>query len=87
MVLQASQRYRLRIGGVELGRLDPHAPISLAWPRWYPDSAQDRAADAHTLIALVAAGQLSRETALRFLAPTYGVQDIQEELERVEQKQ
>ncbi len=87
MVLQASQRYRLRIGGVELGRLDPDAPLSLAWPRWYPDSAQDRAADAHTLIALVAAGQLSRETALRFLAPTYGVQDIQEELGRVEHKQ
>lgn len=87
MVLQASQRYRLRIGGVELGRLDADAPLSLAWPRWYPDSAQDRAADAHTLIALVAAGQLSRETALRFLAPTYGVQDIVEELGRVEQKQ
>ena len=86
MVLRASQRYRLRIGGVELGRLDADAPLSLAWPPWYPDSAQDRAADAHTLITLVAAGQLSRETALRFLAPTYGVQDIEEELGRVEQK-
>ena len=85
MVLRASRRYRLRIGGVDLAPLDPDAQLSLAWPRWYPDSAQDRAADARTLIALVAAGQISRDTALRFLAPTYGVQDIQAELGRVEE--
>ncbi len=86
MVLRASRRYHLRIGGVDLARLDADAQLSLVWPRWYPDSAQDRAADANTLIALVQAGQLSRDTAMRFLAPTYGIQDIQTELDRVKEK-
>ncbi len=82
MVLRASRRYRLRAGGLSLGALDAEAPITLSWPRWYPESASDRHLDAQTLTTLVEAGLLSRETAGKFLAPTYDVADVAAELGR-----
>ena len=82
MVLRASRRYRLRAGGLSLGALDAEAPITLSWPRWYPESASDRHLDAQTLTTLVEAGLLSRETAGKFLAPTYDIADVAAELGR-----
>ncbi len=83
MVLRASRRYRLRAGGVSLGALDAEAPVTLSWPRWYPETAQDRQADAQTLVTLVEAGLLSRETAGKFLALAYNVSDVAEEMGRI----
>ncbi len=80
MVLRASGRYRLRAGGQAIGPFDPEAPLSLNWPRWHPEGAMERQADAQTLCTLVAAGLLSRETAVKFLAPTYDVSDVTAEL-------
>ena len=70
MVLQASQRYQLRLADKPVPKLDPAASLSLIWPAWYPETSEDRQRDANTLTTLVAANQLSRETALKRLAPT-----------------
>ena len=50
---------------------------------WYPPDAIDRQRDAQTVSGLVAAGQLSRETGLQILAPTYDITDVPAELARI----
>jgi hypothetical protein len=83
MILRASQAVPLRAGGVDLPALDVCAPVSLRWPDWYPDDALDGQRTAETLISLVGAGQLSRETALRIIASDYDIEDVAAEMERI----
>ncbi len=84
MILMASRRYRLMVGGEPMPPLDAHAPLSLVWPGWYPETAEDRQRDAQSVIALVGAGQLSRETGLKSLADSYDIVDIPAELARID---
>ena len=83
MLLQASKTYQLTLAGQDVPKLDPAAPLSLIWPRWYPETAQDRQCEANTLTTLVTNNQLSRETALKLLANTYDIEDIPAELARI----
>ena len=83
MVLRAGSQYQLRLGDVDTPRLDPSARLSLIWPSWYPQTSEDRQRDAATLTTLVINGQLSRETALKAIAPTYDIENIPEELARI----
>jgi hypothetical protein len=83
MVLRAAAIYPLRIGGQAVPALNPEARLSLIWPRWYAPSAEDRQRDAQTLVALMQAGQMSRETAVRSLSATFDVADVDEELARI----
>jgi hypothetical protein len=83
MMLRAAGVYALDVDGVALPRLDATAPISLRWPDWYPPDAADRQKDAATIVSLVQAGLLSRETALRILAPDYDIADPGQELGRI----
>ncbi len=83
MILLASRRYSLQVGGQTVTPMDPHAALSLVWPGWYPQTAEDRKSDAQSVIALVGAGQLSRETALKSLADSYDIVDIPAELARI----
>lgn len=73
MILQAAQRYPLRVEGQDLPELDAAAALQLNWPPWYPASSEDRARDAATLLQLVEAKQLRPETAQRWLASEWGV--------------
>ena len=84
MILAASQVYALRVEGRVLPQLSATAPVSLRWPDWYPDDALDGQRTAETLISLVAAGQMSRETAMRVLAANYDIEDVAAELARIE---
>ncbi len=83
MVLRAGITYQLRSGDADVPKLDPAAPLSLLWPRWYPESAEDRQRDASTLTTLVTHNQLSRETALKALSGTYDIEDLPAELARI----
>lgn len=73
MILQASQRYKLRVEGQTLPELDVAAALRLVWPPWYPTGSEDRARDAATLMQLVEARQLKPETAQRWLASEWGM--------------
>jgi len=84
MILHASRIYRLRVNGRPIEPIDPAARLSLVWPRWFPLTAEDRAADAQTLATLTAAKLLSPETALRSIADTYAVTDIAAERASIE---
>jgi hypothetical protein len=80
MMLRASAVFHLRIDGKDLPPLDTEAILSLRWPDWYPPDSADRQRDAATVVALVEAGMLSRETALRVLAPDYDIADPEHEI-------
>ena len=83
MILRASQVFPLKAGGAALPALDVCAPVSLRWPDWYPDDALDGQRTAETLISLVNAEQLSRETALRIIASNYDIEDVAAEMARI----
>ena len=83
MLLRAHVKYRLRVGEETLPPLNPEAPLSLIWPRWYAPTAEDRQHDAQTLATLTASGLLSTETAVKALADIYDVEDIPAELARI----
>jgi hypothetical protein len=83
MILSASRIYRLRVFGREIPALDNMLQLTLKWPRWYPQTSEDRQRDAQTLSTLAAAGQISRETAVKAVADTYDIEDVPAELHRI----
>ena len=84
LLLRASRVYSLRLEGKMIPALDCSAPITLRWPDWYPLDALDAQRTAVTLISLVGAGQMSRETALRVLAANYDILDVGAEFGRID---
>jgi Phage portal protein, SPP1 Gp6-like len=78
LIVRASQVYTLVIFGEAIGPLDPGALISLKWPRWYPTTADDRQKDVQSLTSLVAAGCISRETALKAIAACYDIEHVED---------
>jgi hypothetical protein len=83
MILRAARIYPLVLEGRVLPAVDADATLTLRWPEWYPDDPLDRQRTAETMNSLVAAKQISRETALRILGPSYGIEDGVAELARV----
>jgi hypothetical protein len=83
MVLRAAQLYPLTVMGRQVSGIDPTARLSLKWPRWYPQTADDRQKDAQTLSTLAAAGQISQQTAVKAIADTYDIEDVAVELARI----
>jgi hypothetical protein len=83
MILRAAQTYPLTIMGQPAPALDPTVRLSLKWPRWYAPTADDRQKDAQTLSTLAAAGQISRETAVKSIADTYDIADVADEIARI----
>ena len=83
MFLQTTQHYRLSVMGIQVSDLDATARLTLKWPRWYAPTSDDRQKDALTLSTLAAAGQISRETAVKSIADTYDIEDIPAELARI----
>lgn len=84
MVLRAAELYPLNVMGQPIPNLDPSTRLTLKWPHWYPATADDRQKDAQTLSTLAAAGQISRETAVKAIADTYDIEDVSAELARID---
>jgi hypothetical protein len=78
LIVRASQMYRLIVLGEAIEPLDSGAPLSLKWPRWYATTADDRQKDVQSLTSLVAAGCISRETALKAIASCYDIEYVTE---------
>ena len=74
LIVQASQIYPLIVFGEALAPLNPSAPLGLKWPRWYPSTADDRQKDVQSLTAMVSAGCITRETALKAIASYYDIE-------------
>ena len=80
LIVRASQKYSIVVLGAPVEPLDASASLSLKWPRWYPSTADDRQKDVQSLTSLVAAGCISRETALRAIAACYDLEHTEEGL-------
>lgn len=78
LIVRASQVYDLMVFGQKIGSLDTATPLSLKWPRWYPTTAEDRQKDVLSLLSLVTAGCISRETALKAIAGCYDIEHIED---------
>ncbi|MCB8881693.1 phage portal protein [Acidisoma cellulosilytica] len=81
MLCLASSRVKggLIIGGKAYRDLGADG-LSLAWPRWYAPTAEDRRSEATTLGSLVNSGLMSHQTAVSVLAQTYDIEDIDAEM-------
>jgi hypothetical protein len=65
--------------------LDSAQRLSLRWPRWYPLSADDRLKEAQAVATLTSAGQLSRESAVKMIAASHSISDVEAELNAIGQ--
>jgi hypothetical protein len=83
MIVAASAVFPLRTRMGPVGKLAAAARIGLRWPHWYPPGPTDRNLDAQTLATLAGAGQISRATAVAFIADEYGITDVPAELARI----
>jgi hypothetical protein len=79
LIVRASQVYTLVVLGEKIGPLDTGARLSLKWPRWYPSTADDRQKDVQSLMSLVAAGCISKETALKAIATCYDMEYVEDQ--------
>ena len=88
MVCEASQRISggLLVAGKPCGKLDV-AGLRLTWPAWYQPTHADKQADANALGTALAAGIISRQTAVTAAASTYGVEDIEAEMLLIQKDQ
>jgi hypothetical protein len=80
LIVRASQMYAIIVLGEAIGPLNAGAPLSLKWPRWYPTTADDRQKDVQSLTSLVAAGCISRDTALKAIAACYDIEYVEDGL-------
>jgi hypothetical protein len=85
MVVRASKVFPLSVMGETQFGLDDSKRLTLRWPRWYPLSADDRLKEAQAIATLANAGQLSRETAVKILASSNNISDIEAELNAIDQ--
>jgi hypothetical protein len=83
MMLRAARVYHLTLGDVASDNLPEDTPVSLRWPDWYPADAGDRLAEANRVMGLVLGKHISRQTGLRILAPSCGIDNVQDELDRI----
>ncbi len=86
MVVRASQVFPLTVMGEILPQLDSTQRLTLRWPRWYPLSADDRLKEAQAVATLTNAGQLSRETAVKTIAASHSIADVEAELNAIDQE-
>ncbi len=63
--------------------LDPNARLGLVWPKWFAPTYSDSQVQAETFVTLTKAGLMSRASAVRLLAPTYDIDDVDAELARL----
>ena len=85
MTVRASKIFPLVVMGETQFGLDDSKRLTLRWPRWYPLSADDRLKEAQAIATLTNAGQLSRETAVKALAASNNVSDVEAELNAIDQ--
>jgi hypothetical protein len=85
MVVAVAQKVRLvDKKGRAYGPMSPTDDISLRWPNWYAPTYADKQTEAVTLTTLRDGGLLSRETAVKALAPAYDIADPADELRQID---
>jgi hypothetical protein len=81
MIVRASSKIPLKTKrGDAIDKMSEKEPISLRWPAWYPPTYADKATQATTLDELRGGGLLSQQTAVKTIADSYDIEDVEKEL-------
>lgn len=84
MVVRASKLYPLKDkDGKALGEISQKDKVSLRWPQWYPPTYADKGMQATTLDTLRGSALISQETAVKSLADSYDIEDVDAELANI----
>ena len=85
MVAALTRKFSLKDSdGTPIKPVPEDAKIKLVWPRWYAPTAEDRQQDATALTTLTSGGILSKETAVNALASDYDIENVDEEVKKIE---
>ena len=84
MVIKASHRYALKVFGRTVDPLPADTRLSLKWGPWFSLTLADKMQQAQAIATATKAGVMSPDTAVKELAPTYDVEDVAVELERIQ---
>lgn len=87
MTLKLISKQRIVINGKVLPKVDANAEITLVWPPWYSLTPDDLQKKSIALTTLVNGRLLSRETAIRELAPEFDIEDVNEEIAKIDSEQ
>jgi hypothetical protein len=83
MVIAAQNKFALvDKKGVKLPDLNDDG-LALRWPAWYAPTYADKQTEATTMDLLRLSGLISQETALKAIAPSYDIDDVQEEIAQI----
>jgi len=87
MVMMASHRYSIKVFGQPIKPLPLETRLSLKWGPWFSLTLADKMQQAQAVSTAMAAGVMSRETAVKELASIYDVEDVDLELKRIAAEQ
>ena len=84
MIVSGSQRYPIKIGDTNYGKLATAVKVTLNWPAWFPPTAEDRQTIAQAIASHVDSGTMSVETAVETIAADYDIADVNAELAKID---
>jgi hypothetical protein len=84
MVIEASRKMRLKVKGKDIAPFGEDAYPTLRWPGWFAPTVSDQEQQATALSTSRRAGHISRETAVKSIAATYDIEDVDAELQRIQ---
>ena len=79
MVVKASSKFKLTVGGIEIAELSKADKLTLRWPAWYAPTASDMQSTATTLRALTDSAIISLDTATKDVADYFDIEDVTKE--------
>jgi len=84
MTLKMLSSENIKINGKFLTKVDVNSDITLVWPPWYSLTPDDLQKKAIGITTLVNGKLLSRETAIRELAAEFDIEDVTEEIAKID---
>jgi Phage portal protein, SPP1 Gp6-like len=83
MIVRAAQKFPLKDKRGRSIQIGEKEDVSLRWPHWYPPTYADKNTQATTLGELRGSALLSQETAVKSLADSYDIEDVDAELKAI----
>lgn len=87
MMLAAIKKMPITVNGKKMENLSDADNPTLRWPPWFAATGSDRQQEAVALSTLRSSGLISRETGVKSIASELDIEDVAEELKRIEQDQ
>lgn len=84
MTLKLLDGENIKLKGKMLPKIKRNAEITLVWPPWYSYTPDDLQKMAIALSTMVKSGLISRETAIRELAHEFDIDDVAEEMRKID---